>query len=54
MTNPEATAKSDNGSVQPGKSSLPNSAPIDDRLQKIIDRFLYGEGRQARKRSGTS
>jgi nitrite reductase/ring-hydroxylating ferredoxin subunit/uncharacterized membrane protein len=45
MTNPEAATKLDNGSVEPGKSSLPNPAPIDDRLQKIIDRFLHGDGR---------
>jgi nitrite reductase/ring-hydroxylating ferredoxin subunit/uncharacterized membrane protein len=45
MTNPEAATNLDNGSVQPGKSSLPNPAPMDDRLQKIIDRFLYGQGR---------
>jgi nitrite reductase/ring-hydroxylating ferredoxin subunit/uncharacterized membrane protein len=45
MTNPEGATKSDNGSVQPGESSLQNPAAIDDRLQKTIDRFLYGEGR---------
>ena len=28
-------------------------APIDERVQKQLDKFLYGGGRRARKRSGT-
>ncbi|HEX3105432.1 MAG TPA: DUF2231 domain-containing protein [Terriglobales bacterium] len=47
MTNPDALTRMDNGSMGPGKSAQPSPAPIDERMQKLIDRFLYGGGRSS-------
>lgn len=45
MSNQEASTGMNNGAVDSEKSAIPSAAVIDDRLQKVIDRFLYGGGR---------
>jgi hypothetical protein len=46
MTNPATTgAQAIIGDVAPGESGIPSRKPVDERLQKLLDKALYANGR---------
>jgi nitrite reductase/ring-hydroxylating ferredoxin subunit/uncharacterized membrane protein len=47
MTNPDTAAKLDIDALDSGKLSVSPHASTDERLQKLIDKFLYGGGRSS-------
>jgi uncharacterized membrane protein len=44
MTNPAISSQSD---VTPGKSGLPPNKSVDEKLQKLVDKGLYANGRSS-------
>jgi hypothetical protein len=44
MTNPAIFSQSD---VTPGKSGLPPNKSVDEKLQKLVDKALYANGRSS-------
>jgi len=47
MTNPNIPTMRDIGVLGSGESPVPPHPPIDERVQKLIDKFLYGGGRSS-------
>jgi nitrite reductase/ring-hydroxylating ferredoxin subunit/uncharacterized membrane protein len=47
MTNPDTATKLDIDALDSGKLSVSPHASTDERLQKLIDKFLYGGGRSS-------